>query len=57
MHSAVGESLEAEREPVDLAWVLHKRLALLVYEHVVGFVWLSCHLLRLGAETINVIIA
>lgn len=57
MHSAVGESLEAEREPVDLARVLHKRLALLVYEHVVGFVWLSCHLLRLGAETINVIIA
>ena len=43
MYDAVLESLDTEGEPVDLAWVLNKRLTLLVDEHVVRFVRLSCH--------------
>lgn len=33
----------AEGEAVDLSRVLHQHLAFLISEHVVSFVWFSCH--------------
>lgn len=40
----VHQLSELEREAMDLAGLLDESLALLVNEHIVSFVWLSCHL-------------
>lgn len=44
VHDAVLKLSDAEGEAVDLARVLHQCLSLLISEHVVSFVWFSCHL-------------
>lgn len=44
VHDAVLKLSDAEGEAVDLARVLHQGLSLLISEHVVSFVWFSCHL-------------
>lgn len=43
LDDAILEAVDLEREAVDLAWLLNEGLTLLVSEHVVCFVWLSCH--------------
>lgn len=43
LDEAILKPLDLEREAVDLAWMLHKGLTLLISEHIVCFVWLSCH--------------